>query len=81
VSDVTDLTCREMVELVTDYLEGALPAPERVRFEEHLAGCEGCSHHLEQMRTTIRVTGTLDEDAFPAGQLDGLIQAFRGWRV
>jgi len=80
VSDVTDLTCREMVELVTDYLEDALPAPDRVRFEEHLAGCEGCAHHLEQMRTTIRVTGTLDEDAFPAGQLDGLIHAFRGWR-
>ncbi len=80
MSYITDLTCREMVELVTHYLEDALPAPDRVRFEEHLAGCEGCGHHLEQMRTTIRVAGTLDEDAFPAGQLDGLIQAFRGWR-
>ena len=80
MSDVIDLSCREMVELVTDYLEGALPAPDRARFETHLAGCEGCGSHLEQMRTTIRLAGTLDEDAFPAGQLDGLIRAFRGWR-
>ena len=80
MSDAIDLTCREMVELVTDYLEDALPAADRARFELHLGGCEGCGNHLEQMRTTIRVTGTLDEDAFPAGQLDGLIAAFRGWR-
>ena len=62
------------------YVLGALDDAEAARFEEHLAGCEGCGHHFQQMRTTIRVTGTLDEDAFPAGQLDGLIQAFRGWR-
>ena len=79
MSDVTDLSCRDMVELVTDYLEDALPAADRARFETHLAGCEGCRHHLEQMRTTIRLAGTLDEAALPAGQLDELIRAFRGW--
>jgi predicted anti-sigma-YlaC factor YlaD len=82
VSDATtDLTCRDMVELVTEYLEGTMAAHDRVRFEAHLSVCEGCSHYLEQMRTTIRVTGALGEEAFPAGQLDALMQAFRDWRL
>jgi predicted anti-sigma-YlaC factor YlaD len=80
VSEVTDLTCREVVELVTGYLEGSLPSADRDRFEEHLAGCEGCSIYLDQMRTTIRVTGSLDEDAIPAEQLERLTRAFRNWK-
>ena len=80
MANPNDLTCQQLVEIVTNYLEGALPPSVRERFEAHLRTCDGCSTYLEQMRTTIRVTGTLDEDAFPAGQLDGLIQAFRGWR-
>jgi predicted anti-sigma-YlaC factor YlaD len=83
VSDVTeaiDLTCREVVELVTDYLEGALPDADRARFEEHLAGCEGCSIYLDQVKTTIRVTGRLDEDSIPAEHLERLTRAFRNWR-
>jgi predicted anti-sigma-YlaC factor YlaD len=80
VSEAVDLTCREMVELVTGYLEDTMTASERARFEEHLAGCEGCGIYLDQMRTTIRLSGTLEEDAFPAGQLDRLTQAFRDWR-
>ena len=80
MSEAVDLTCHEMVELVTGYLEGAMPGPDRARFEEHLAACDGCAAYLEQMRTTIRITGTLEEEAIPPGQLDGLMQAFRDWR-
>jgi predicted anti-sigma-YlaC factor YlaD len=79
VSDATDLSCRDMVELVTDYLDQTMPAADRVRFEEHLEACDGCSTYLDQMRTTIRIAGTLREDAIPGGQLDRLMLAFRGW--
>ncbi len=80
MSEAVDLTCREVVELVSGYLEGTLTAPERGRFEEHIAACDGCAIYLDQMRTTVRVTGTLEEDTFPPGQLDRLTQAFRDWR-
>jgi predicted anti-sigma-YlaC factor YlaD len=80
VSEVTDLTCREVVELVTAFLEGTLPPADHARFEEHVAGCEGCSIYLDQMKTTIRVTGSLDEDSIPAEQLERLTRAFRNWR-
>ena len=75
-----DLRCRQVVELVTAYLEGAMSGRERSRFEEHVASCEGCAIYLDQMRATIRVTGTLDEDGIPPGHLDRLLQAFRDWR-
>ncbi len=52
-----DLSCRELVELVTDYVEDALPTAERERFEAHLADCEGCDAYVEQVRATIRVAG------------------------
>jgi len=61
------LACQEMVELITDYLEGALPRGQRRRFEAHLAGCEHCSEYLAQMRETIAVSGQLRaEDLTPA---------------
>jgi predicted anti-sigma-YlaC factor YlaD len=80
VSETVELSCREMVELVTGYLEGSMNAPDRVRFEEHLRNCDGCANYLEQMRTTVRLTGTLEEDVFSPGQLDRLTRAFREWR-
>jgi anti-sigma factor RsiW len=52
-----DLACRELVELVTDYLEDALPSGERERFEAHLAECPACDAYVEQLRTTIRLAG------------------------
>lgn len=79
MSEAVDLTCREVVELVSGYLEGTLTAPERARFEEHIAACDGCAIYLDQMRTTVRVAGTLDEDTLPPAQLDRLTQAFRDW--
>ncbi|MDQ3889472.1 MAG: zf-HC2 domain-containing protein [Actinomycetota bacterium] len=74
-----ELSCRELVELVTDYLEGVLSDEERARFDEHVGGCPGCSAYLEQMRTTVRLTGALrEEDIVPTAR-DALLQAFRSW--
>ena len=76
----TALSCREMVELVTDYLEDALPGTERARFEAHIAGCDGCTAYLEQMRATIALTGRLTEEEIPPGALEALLREFRDWR-
>jgi predicted anti-sigma-YlaC factor YlaD len=75
-----DLSCQELVELVTDYLEGALPDGERVRFDEHLAVCEGCRVYVDQMRRTIRTVGALREDAIAPEARETLLAAFRNWR-
>jgi anti-sigma factor RsiW len=74
------LACIEVVELVTDYLEGRLPARERRRFEEHLTACDGCDAYLEQMRQTIAVTGRLREEDVPLELEERLLVAFRGWK-
>jgi hypothetical protein len=74
------LTCQELVELVTDYLEGALPAPERRRFEEHLLDCDDCPLYLEQMRLTIRLIGTLTEEHVNGVAREELLNIFRDWR-
>ena len=72
--------CRELVELVTDYLEDRLPASDRARFEAHIADCEYCAIYLEQMRQTIRVLGRLPEESLSVEARDALLVAFRGWR-
>jgi len=75
----TELTCRELVALVTDYLEGALPEVERRRFDAHLAGCAGCRIYLEQMRRTIATVGALrPEDLTPEAEQE-LLELFRDW--
>ncbi len=70
-------TCREVVELVTDYLEGQLTPGDRERFETHLAICEPCVAYLEQMRLTIGAAGALGDAKIPDLQRDGLVAAFR----
>lgn len=75
-----DLSCKEFVELVTDYLEDALPPQENVRFKAHLAECEGCEIYLTQMRQTIRLVGTLSEEALSEPAKETLLQAFRDWK-
>lgn len=75
-----ELTCRDMVEIITDYLEGAMSATEAARFEEHLEDCDGCVNYLDQMRQTIVMTGAVGEDSLPPEAFDRLIAAFRGWR-
>jgi anti-sigma factor RsiW len=74
------ITCQELVELVTDYLEGTLDADMRVRFEQHLASCSGCREYLEQMELTIRATGRLSEDSLPPAATEALLDAFRDWK-
>jgi hypothetical protein len=74
------MTCQELVELVTEYLEDALPGHDRKRFEDHLAECRYCENHLGQMRTTVQITGGLGEDRLPEGALDELRAAFRDWK-
>ena len=76
----TALSCQELVEIVTDYFEDALPGSERARFDAHIAGCDGCTAYLEQMRTTIALTGRLRADEVPAASVEPLLEAFRGWR-
>lgn len=73
------LTCRELVELVTDYLEGTLGRRQRARFERHVARCPGCTAYLDQMRTTLEVLGRLDEGRLDPVAVDALLEAFRGW--
>jgi anti-sigma factor RsiW len=73
------LTCRQVVEIISDYLEDALPPDDRRRVEEHLAVCEGCTNYLEEMRETIRLTGMLTEEQVPDGQMRQLLNAFRTW--
>jgi len=75
-----ELSCRELVELVTDYLENVLPSAERVRFEEHLVACSGCQHHLEQMRQTIAVLGRVTEESLDPAARDQLLDLFRNWK-
>ena len=76
-----ELSCRELVELVTDYLEGALPDGLRDRFDEHIAHCAGCQAYLRQMRATIRATGTLAPESLSPEAESALLDAFRGWRA
>jgi anti-sigma factor RsiW len=72
-----DLVCTEGVEMITDYLEDALPAREVERLERHLETCPGCTEYLEQMRTVAGSLGVLTEASLPAEMRDRLIDAFR----
>lgn len=74
------MTCRQVVELMTDYLEGTLPASDRARFEEHIAGCDGCRAYLSQLRTTRDVIGRIADEPMPASVERELIEAFRNWQ-
>lgn len=75
-----ELTCADVVELVTSYLEDALGAADRERFEEHLVFCDGCQNYLDQMRNTIEVTGRLRADDLPPALKTELLIAFRSWQ-
>ena len=73
------LTCAQVVELVTSYLEGGLSEAERARFDAHLSDCDGCTNYLDQMRVTIAVVGRVREDDLSDELKAGLLTAFRGW--
>jgi anti-sigma factor RsiW len=76
-----DLACQEVVELVTDYLEGALSAAERRRFEHHLAGCPHCTEYLAQMRETIRLTGRLTTKDLSSEMRADFTDLYRRWHA
>jgi anti-sigma factor RsiW len=75
-----DLTCQELVELVTAYLEGTLSAAERLRFVEHLAECEGCTTYLDHMWQIVRLLGCLSEDDLSPQAQQNLLETFRDWK-
>jgi anti-sigma factor RsiW len=75
-----DMNCNELVELVTDYLEGRLSSTDRGRFEAHLAACEGCSNHLDQMRRTISTIGSVPSESLTPEMVETtFLRAFRRW--
>lgn len=74
------MKCRDVVELMTDYLEGALSPEDRARFEDHIAGCDGCRAYLEQLRETRKVAGRLASERIPDSLQAELLNAFRDWR-
>jgi predicted anti-sigma-YlaC factor YlaD len=79
-SQPTDLTCRELVELVTDYLDGALPTQDRLDFERHLVWCSWCRDYLDQVRTTIALTGSAENGEPEPPLREQLLDAFRDWK-
>ena len=74
------VTCQEVVELVTDYLEQALPADEAAVFEQHLNFCDGCDWYVDQMRTTIATVGRIEDEHVPPAMREKLLTAFRDRR-
>ena len=77
---VVELSRKELVELITDYLEGTLPATERVRFDAHLTDCPGCRAYLDQLRRTVNLTGALREESIPPATMVAPRDRFRDWK-
>jgi hypothetical protein len=74
------ITCQEVVELVTDYLEWAMPSDEAALFEQHLNFCEGCVWYVDQIRKTASLAGRIREEVVPDQVRDRLLTAFRDWK-
>jgi anti-sigma factor RsiW len=75
-----DLVCQQAVELVTDYLEGALSGRDRRRFEVHLRNCPNCANYLEQIRMTVQLTGMIQPDQLSPEARAALTDLYRRWR-
>jgi anti-sigma factor RsiW len=75
-----EMACQELVEVITDYLEGTLPELDRARFETHLASCRACQEYVEQMKALVRLTGKLTARSLEPQTVDSLLGAFRRWR-
>ena len=78
--DALSLSCQELIELVTDYVEGTLSPADQARFESHLGICADCHHYLDQMRQTILLVGALVEQDIPADAKERLLDAFQSWK-
>ncbi|MCW4352926.1 zf-HC2 domain-containing protein [Hoyosella sp. YIM 151337] len=79
--DSVNLTCQTVVELITDYLEGALDTETHRKVEAHLDGCEGCTNYVSQIRSTIRALGSVRDDDLDPHMRQRLLDAFRDWRT
>ena len=75
-----DMSCKELVELVTDYLEGALSAADRQRFDLHIGKCDWCKLYIDQIRLTIKAVGKLTEDSIEPRAKEELLAVFRAWK-
>ena len=75
------MDCNELVELVTDYLEGRMAPDDVRRFDAHIAECEGCAIYLDQIRAAAAVTGRLTSERLPSGAADALLVQFREWKA
>jgi hypothetical protein len=75
------VSCKEFVELVTEYFEETLSADHRERFEQHIDDCVWCARYLEQMRVTIDTVGRIDEESLSPDAKDALLHAFRDWNT
>ena len=75
------MSCKEFVELATDYLEGALPQEDARRFDEHMDACPWCSRYFEQLKVTLRTVGRIPEESISADARDALLHAFRDWNT
>jgi len=73
------MACREAVEAVTAYLEGAMAERDRARFERHLGGCDHCTTYVEQIRTTIELTGRIEPEDLSPEACDAILSVFRSW--
>ena len=74
------MTCKELVDLITEYLDGALSAADRRRFEQHLDRCSYCRLYMEQMRQTISAVGHLSEESIPDDAMTLLLRVFDDWK-
>jgi anti-sigma factor RsiW len=75
------MPCQELVEVITDYLDDALPATDRARFEAHLAECDACRDYVDQFGQTIALAGRVEPEQLAPQTRDQLLSAFRDWRV
>ena len=75
-----EMACQELVEVITDYLEGTLPASDRVRFDSHLSTCAACREYVDQMRALVRLSGDLKVESIERSTRESLLRAFRRWR-
>lgn len=75
-----ELACDEVVELVTEFLEGAMPPEDRTSFEAHLRECDACELYLGQMRESIRICGEVPKESLTPEAKDAFLSALRGWK-
>ena len=80
MSQTEPLSCRDIVELVTEYLEGSMPPGHRLGFEEHIAICPPCRNYFDQFRHTVELGKKIEEDELPVHVRDALVDVFRDWR-